>query len=598
MRRAKRSRDLILGLLCFLVCIIGSPCLVYAKAGETPVSQLIELSPEEQAYIEDNRRVDVMFAEGIAPLAYMDDNGEAAGILKELLNVIERKTGFQFQYRQGESTEGITRSMINGDIDMIGSIPVQYLAEELEDYPRSKPFLTSETVLMIHIGVDASDVWEAVYAAVRGSELPEGVNPDTAKYYDSREAAMNAVEEGEADYCYANEFSITYCTIKNGYQNVMSVPQGKESREYFLVYSREDPMLAAIMDRALDSISQQEMQYLILKGTSDVSRSVSFFIIMNRYGVEIACVVGVVIFAMAIMLIFVCRSGKKIQIENQRYQMLSDLSDEYIYEYRGNSDILALTEKCSHVLGMPMEIQQFSQSQYLNRQPGLGKLIDATQNGKEIHFSCGEKQKEFRIVNSALNMEHGGRGYIIGKLIDISEEKEKLHALLVKSQTDGLTGLLNPNTTRELIQKNCRNSRETNVLYIIDVDNFKVVNDTFGHDTGDKLLSRIGEALQENFRDTDIVGRIGGDEFGVFMQGDFSQDILIEKCEQLQSRIHKIKLPDSEAAVTLSIGVAVNMKNGAGYERLYKAADRALYEAKKNGRDRYCIRILNEGNGT
>ncbi len=184
----------------------------------------------------------------------------------------------------------------------------------------------------------------------------------------------------------------------------------------------------------------------------------------------------------------------------------------------------------------------------------------------------------------------GKEGYVshvIGHITDIHDEKMKELELELRADHDGLTGLLNKKVTEEIIRKNLERIDETGescALMIIDTDDFKKVNDNYGHSAGDKVLSVIGGIISDNFKGMDVAGRIGGDEFMVFLNSISPEDAcrLAGKLEKLV----KGAFPDEEydGKITLSIGIAAAPENGSDFETLYNNADKALYNAKEAGK--------------
>jgi diguanylate cyclase (GGDEF)-like protein len=120
----------------------------------------------------------------------------------------------------------------------------------------------------------------------------------------------------------------------------------------------------------------------------------------------------------------------------------------------------------------------------------------------------------------------------------------------------------------------------------MDVDHFKLVNDTMGHDAGDQVLGRIGELLTERLRGTDSVGRLGGEEFGLILR-DLKPDDSYELIEKLRARIATTEVLYGEASirVTASFGIAHFPDHGRSADTLYRVADRCLYSGKRTGRN-------------
>lgn len=164
-------------------------------------------------------------------------------------------------------------------------------------------------------------------------------------------------------------------------------------------------------------------------------------------------------------------------------------------------------------------------------------------------------------------------------------------ALRSQSVVDPLTGLFNRRYLENVLERECRRAvragRPLTVL-MLDVDHFKNVNDTWGHDAGDLVLRELAGVLRAHFRGDDIACRYGGEEFVVLLS-DSTPDAAYARAEQLRQMIHSLSIQYRQQSVgllTVSIGVAALPDHGTTPEELVSAADRALYEAKTSGRDR------------
>jgi diguanylate cyclase (GGDEF)-like protein/PAS domain S-box-containing protein len=181
---------------------------------------------------------------------------------------------------------------------------------------------------------------------------------------------------------------------------------------------------------------------------------------------------------------------------------------------------------------------------------------------------------------------------------DITERKQAQDALLKseallreQSVRDHLTGLFNRRYMEETLERELlRSSRKKISLGIImvDLDNFKEINDTLGHAAGDAILHELGKLLLEHVRGEDIASRYGGDEFIIVMP-DASRDVTRARAELLRENVHHIHLQfegQTLETFTISLGVAVFPEDGSTSADVLRAADNALYRAKHQGRDR------------
>lgn len=167
---------------------------------------------------------------------------------------------------------------------------------------------------------------------------------------------------------------------------------------------------------------------------------------------------------------------------------------------------------------------------------------------------------------------------------EIVREKESLQ---VKSELDLMTGLYNKVTAERIIKNRLANNQMLNALMIIDIDNFKQVNDLEGHLVGDHTIRIIADLISSHFRKTDVVGRFGGDEFIVFMTDIPSKELARQKANDLARLLRykpNLTLP---ANVSISIGLIMTEKHPYPFEELFEQADQALYNAKRNGKGQY-----------
>lgn len=156
-----------------------------------------------------------------------------------------------------------------------------------------------------------------------------------------------------------------------------------------------------------------------------------------------------------------------------------------------------------------------------------------------------------------------------------------------KADSDQLTELNNKAATERKIKEYIRkNPRGQGVMFVLDIDNFKKINDTMGHAFGDEVLRTLGRQIQAEFRVTDIIGRTGGDEFIIFLKDLKDENLIKREAARVAHFFKNFQAGEYvKYSATASIGAAVYPADAADFENLYKAADQALYLAKKRGKN-------------
>ena len=176
---------------------------------------------------------------------------------------------------------------------------------------------------------------------------------------------------------------------------------------------------------------------------------------------------------------------------------------------------------------------------------------------------------------------------------NINAEKQRELSLSRQASQDALSGLYNKAATEKLVTEALASQNfDTSQLafFIIDIDNFKYINDTFGHAAGDKVLADFAHRLKGEFRNSDIVGRIGGDEFVVVCTSVSSRNWMEKKAADLVARLRTTPHPGgSSQTISASVGAALAPGSGKSFQELYSNADKALYQTKKRGKNGFTI---------
>lgn len=283
-----------------------------------------------------------------------------------------------------------------------------------------------------------------------------------------------------------------------------------------------------------------------------------------------------------------------------RYEMVAEQLGEYFMEYDFDSDKVAFSDNFNRVFGYQGQIsfQQILSRVHEEDVKELQEVIAEAKNGQRPRavecriFIPGKQYRWFSITMLSPEKFGDKAMTVLAKLRDIDEEKREQERLRIKMLRDATTNLLNKSATEEQIRSVLQNAEpgEHYAFFMIDVDHFKKVNDTYGHFAGDELLRNMAYRITKRFRQNDIIGRIGGDEFLAFMPYSGDMQEIINKAEVLVDVIHQpMVIHDASVEATASIGVSCYPEDGRDFYDLYRRADSALYRRKSMDRNGFCL---------
>ncbi|MDO5291376.1 MAG: EAL domain-containing protein [bacterium] len=285
----------------------------------------------------------------------------------------------------------------------------------------------------------------------------------------------------------------------------------------------------------------------------------------------------------------------------KRYEIVLSVTSELVYEYDLKRDTIFYFRTGAEDLRRPNKIENFtnvmrhgsingsyltedSKKQFneLKRQFSLKRL-----SSKEEHFCFlrpNGTEQWINVIGKALHDQSGNLELIVGRISDATDYKKHEKTLLQEARMDALTKVSNRQHAKDEINKYLKEHKKKclSSLLILDIDNFKAINDNYGHGTGDAVLIKISSLLRREFHKDDIVGRLGGDEFIVFLKEVKSKEMVMEKAKQICESVNH-----SFHNVSVSIGITVNTDDETDFDRLYHTADAALYQAKNKGKNTF-----------
>lgn len=295
---------------------------------------------------------------------------------------------------------------------------------------------------------------------------------------------------------------------------------------------------------------------------------------------------------------------KELQIINERFKVAVQESRIEVFSYATETKKLSFIElnKKHTILGVLHNlVPEDAISQKLinpEQSESFLRLFTRIENSSTTVkglYQLKNNQGIFVWCRISLNPvydEKKNRLEIIGTCENVDKTVREKTELLKLADYDQMCGVLNKTATEKSVYSYLESISETDLsaLFCIDVDDFKYINDTYGHATGDLVLKNIALLLKNAFRNTDIIGRIGGDEFLVCVKHIGSEEKLREKVDSLCRIARSLVIPENPTIkVTLSVGISLVPLHGKTYKELFDKADIALYHSKHMGKDTYTI---------
>ncbi len=558
----------------------------------------VDFSQTEKKYIEDIKVLKVGYQRNLAPIQYetINEEGEAVfnGVAAEICKKLEEATGLTLEYYGYDDVTSLVDALNKNEIHMIASLENRTTHVDMVKF--SKEYLSFSVALIKYDGIENQELTNKKMALMTTDDLSIiDFQPRGTMQMDSIEEMIRAVDSGEADFAACNYYSANYYLRQTRVKNTEVVPLAKDISIAFAFAKGCDSRLVSICNKIVYSISEEDLQVMLLNGMDVEEGPVTLFRFIedNPYqSMVVLCgIFTIIVVAVVLVMYEKNKSAKKHALDVKRYEVLASLVDEYVYEYDMVTECIHFDTKFNQRFG-------FEELVYLKEYNGdnenLNILIDnyklavesSTHTSPPFEFGIGEDRQWYRVIAHVIRSSSGKELHVVGKLINVQKEMEEKHLIENKAFRDPLTGLFNRDGFQVQFDKiyNDMEHMMPVTFAVLDMDNFKAVNDTLGHAGGDEALKLLARSLEELFGDRGAIARYGGDEFIFCIYGieearvrKLLTELVLKMCVELpyQGTITKI---------SISLGAAITNRK-ANYAELFKSADKALYVAKENGKN-------------
>lgn len=303
----------------------------------------------------------------------------------------------------------------------------------------------------------------------------------------------------------------------------------------------------------------------------------------------------------------------EMQVQRELHWLTEQVTGDFYFDVDVESGDILITGKYLSMRGEKGALDRYAKQEEMEKnifQRDLSvfrRMLEEASQGEQkgiVEFRLNvspmpeeEEYEWYRLTYKSIAEGEGGRiTRIVGRMNSIQEEKREQSQLSEQIKRDSMTGLYNKGAAQDEVEcflEDGDAQNQTHALLVIDIDNFKDINDNFGHLFGDTVLVDVAEKISGIFPKSDLVARIGGDEFLVFVKNTNEQDVMAQAekiCDHLREEYYG---QNRSIKVSSSVGAAIFPQNGRTFIELCENADYAMYQAKNEGKDRY--RMAGEG---
>lgn len=550
------------------------------------------------------------------PYLFKDPSGEVSGYIVDLWALWSKTTGQDINLI-ATRWDDAQKEILDGKADVIEMIFRTPEREEL--YAFSAPYATVEAAIYTVEGMSGISTPSELAGFVVGVQAGDAcvsrlraLGVTDLRIYDNYQQLIGDMLARKVRIMCMDEYPANYYLYR-----LDSTQQIHKAFTFYIDHFRravrkDDLATLEMVEEGMASIPAAELEALKKKwlGTPIHHPSYPYFIL---YGLIISLVLGGILAAwISLLRVAVRRKTREIQaqadqleIERDRFEETIDATRAGTWEWNIQTGECVLNERWAIMLGyslaelMPVSFATFQQLTHPDDLPRVTEALEQHLSGKnkyyEIDFRMRHRNGSWVWVadrGKLISRTHEGLPLLMrGTHIDINESKLADEIIQWQANYDSLTRLPNRRLFHDRLAQAIKRADVNGdkvVLLTIDIDQFKEINDSLGHQAGDELIVNVGESIQHCVRDTDTVAHFSGDEFNVILAAQSA----LERTNSIAQRIlDQIATPrnlgDEKVYVHASVGISVFPDDASNVDELQRHADMAMYAAKRSGGNRF-----------
>lgn len=587
---------------------------VYADSIDINPEFEVKLTQEERMWLLSHPVIVMGIDKDFQPYEWIDSKGNYVGLTADYIALVQKNLGVKITIIKDKSWAQTLEMAKSGEIDMISDAVKTPERQKYLNF--TKPFVSTPMVIVDngqHGYLDTLERLKGKKVAVEKgyfiSELLLHDYPEIKQVLVGNvHEALNAVLNGDAD-AYLGDAGLVSHSIR--YSRMLSLRISGQTQyvsRHSIAVTKHHPELVSILNKALDSIplsQQKEISY-------------NWFNFNIKNGIEPQTVLKygliVLIFIVSILywnrrLFQEIKKSKELEIslqdERDRFVLAIEGAQDGLWDWNFQTDEFLFSERFETMLGyepgdLEQNIKVWFELLHPDDKEQAQKVVEEYLETKgrgiyENHFRLRTKEGSWLSVlgRGKAQFDSAGKAVrFVGFNTDISHQLEFQKKLDYAAKHDSLTDLPNRFYLSELLtdaMSSVKQDEKSLALLFIDLDGFKEINDTFGRQAGDTVLSAISLRLSELVRHNDIVSRLGGDEFVIVVNDLSNSAEVIPILQHILSELSSV-IPYNEKEIYISASIGVSFypqEEDIGNESLLRQADQAMYNAKLLGKNQY-----------